>query len=198
MYSDKNFSALSPSSISGLQCSIVSDESCISGDSFRSKDHVQDFFRTCKALNLEGSIEGLICRSIEPPLAFDGRFGRMFWGFDRRLPSVKKGPQSNESYERENPWNRTISTVLWVHRKLPQSTVKPVLPSNESYESKTGCTRTLATVLWVPLRVSPISRPFFSMSRCLARQRPFFGQVSYFGPKARNAVLTLDQPPQPE
>ena len=88
-YSDKNFSALSPSSISGLQCSIVSDESCVSGDSFRSKDHVQDFFRTRKALNLEGSIEGLFCRSIEPPLAFDGRFGRMFWGFDRRLPSVK-------------------------------------------------------------------------------------------------------------
>ena len=65
--------------------------------------------------------------------------------------TVAKGPQSNESYERENPWNRTISTVLWVHKKLPQSTVKLVLPSNESYESKTGCNRTLATVLWVPL-----------------------------------------------
>ena len=37
-------------------------------------------------------------------------------------------PQSNESYEREN---RTISTVLWVHNKLPQSTVKVALPSNE-------------------------------------------------------------------
>ena len=66
--------------------------------------------------------------------------------------TVEKGPQSNESYERENPWNRTISTVLWVHKKLPQSTVKLVLPSNESYESKTGCNRTLATVLWVPLK----------------------------------------------
>ena len=65
--------------------------------------------------------------------------------------TVEKGPQSDESYERENPWNRTISTVLWVHKKLPQSTVKLVLPSNESYESKTGCNRTLATVLWVPL-----------------------------------------------
>ena len=65
---------------------------------------------------------------------------------------MEKGPQSNESYESENPWNRTISTVLWVHRKLPQSTVKLVLPSNESYESKTGCNRTPATVLWVPLR----------------------------------------------
>ena len=64
---------------------------------------------------------------------------------------MEKGPQSNESYERENPRNRTISTVLWVHKKLPQSTVKLVLPSNESYESKTGCNRTLATVLWVPL-----------------------------------------------
>ena len=53
--------------------------------------------------------------------------------------TVEKGPQSNESYERENPWNRTFSTVLWVHKKLPQSTVKLVLPSNESYESKTGC-----------------------------------------------------------
>ena len=65
--------------------------------------------------------------------------------------TVEKNPQSNESYERENPWNRTISTVLWVHKKLPQSTVKLVLPSNESYESKKGWNRTLATVLWVPL-----------------------------------------------
>ena len=39
-----------------------------------------------------------------------------------------------------------------MHKKLPQSTVKLVLPSNESYESKTACNRTLATVLWVPLR----------------------------------------------
>ena len=66
--------------------------------------------------------------------------------------TVEKGPLSNESYERESPWNRTISTVLWVHKKLPQSTVKLVLPSTESYESKTGCNRTLATVLWAPLR----------------------------------------------
>ena len=61
---------------------------------------------------------------------------------------MEKGPQS---YERENPWNRTLSTVLWVHKKLPQSTVKLVLSSNESCESKTSCNRTLATVLWVPL-----------------------------------------------
>ena len=38
-----------------------------------------------------------------------------------------------------------------MHNKLPQSTVKRVLPSNESYESKTGCNRTLPTVFWVPL-----------------------------------------------
>ena len=42
--------------------------------------------------------------------------------------TVKKGPQSNESYEREFPCNCTISTVLWVHRRRPQSTVRPVLP----------------------------------------------------------------------
>ena len=38
-----------------------------------------------------------------------------------------------------------------MHKKLPQSTVKRVLPSNKSYESKTSCNRTIATVLWVPL-----------------------------------------------
>ena len=42
-----------------------------------------------------------------------------------------------------------------MHKELPQSTVKLVLPSNESYESKTGCNRTLAIVLWVPLNFSP-------------------------------------------
>ena len=65
-------------------------------------------------------------------------------------------------YERENPWNRTISTVLWVRRKLPQSAVKLVLPSNKSYESKTGCNRTLATVLWVPLNFSATPTPHIS------------------------------------
>ena len=44
-----------------------------------------------------------------------------------------------------------ISTVLWVHHKLPQSTVSQAFPSNKSYESKAGCNRTPATVLWVPL-----------------------------------------------
>ena len=89
------------------------------------------------------------------------------WGARLGWPrsTVEKGPQSNESYERENPWNRTISTVLWVHKKLPQSTVKLVLPSNESYESKTGCNRTLATVLWVPQIVAG--------SASLTRLRPW-------------------------
>ena len=45
-----------------------------------------------------------------------------------------------------------ISTVLWVHQKLPQSTVSQAFQSNKSYESKAGCNRTPATVLWVPLR----------------------------------------------
>ena len=93
------------------------------------------------------------------------RFWRGFLQRDASMgwprSTVEKGPQSNESYERENPWNRTISTVLWVHKKLPQSTVKLVLPSNESYESKTGSNRsyrTLATVLWVPLNLPAKSK----------------------------------------
>ena len=45
-----------------------------------------------------------------------------------------------------------ISTVLWVHQQLPQSTVSQAFPSNKSYESKAGCNRTPATVLWVPLK----------------------------------------------
>ena len=70
-------------------------------------------------------------------------FWQPFLGWPRS--TVEKGPQSNESYERENLWNRTISTVLWVHKKLPQSTFKLVLPSNESYESKQA-----VTVPWQP------------------------------------------------
>ena len=50
---------------------------------------------------------------------------------------------------------KDISTVLWVHQKLPQSTVSQALPSNKSYESKAGCNRTPATVLWVPLIKGP-------------------------------------------
>ena len=46
-----------------------------------------------------------------------------------------------------------ISTVLWVHQKLPQSTVSQAFPSNKSYESKASYNRTPATVLWVPLIV---------------------------------------------
>ena len=54
-----------------------------------------------------------------------------------------------------------MSTVLWVRKKLPQSTVKLVLPSNESYESKTACNRTHATVLWVPQQTVFSKRCFF-------------------------------------
>ena len=50
-----------------------------------------------------------------------------------------------------------ISTVLWVHQKLPQSTVGQAFPSNKSYESKAGCNRTPATVLWVPLEQVNVS-----------------------------------------
>ena len=46
-----------------------------------------------------------------------------------------------------------ISTVLWVHQKLPQSTFSQAFRSNKSYESKAGCNRTPATVLWVPLNI---------------------------------------------
>ena len=62
-------------------------------------------------------------------------------------------------------FNRTLGA-----QKLPQSTVKRVLPSNESYESKTGCNRTLATVLWVPLNKHIASQT--SMVR--------FGELLYF------------------
>ena len=58
-----------------------------------------------------------------------------------------------------------LLTVLWVHRKLPQSTVKQVLPSNESYESRTGCNCTLATVLWVPLMNFRIRLPLSTGGR---------------------------------
>ena len=42
--------------------------------------------------------------------------------------------------------NRTISTVVWVHRKLPQMTVKAAPPSNETTEIKTGYDHTSAMV----------------------------------------------------
>ena len=44
----------------------------------------------------------------------------------------------------EHPRNRTIPTVLWVHRKLSQSTVSRANSSNKTYESKTGGNCTLA------------------------------------------------------
>ena len=80
-----------------------------------------------------------------------------------------------------------ISTVLWVHQKLPQSTVSQAFPSNQSYESKAGCNRTPATVLWAPApRVAAmielylvqcgICRGFLvreehSMDRCRSRRK---------------------------
>ena len=90
--------------------------------------------------------------NLQPPNFAENHGSTTYLGWPRS--TVEKGPYSDESYERENPWNRTISTVLWVHKKqLPQSAVKLILPSNESYESRTGCNRTLATVLWVPLNI---------------------------------------------
>ena len=43
-----------------------------------------------------------------------------------------KRPQSNESYERKSPWDRTISTVLWVHRRFPRSTACWVVAKGSS------------------------------------------------------------------
>ena len=64
----------------------------------------------------------------------------------------KKVPRAMRAMRGKTLENCTISTVLWVHRKLLQSTVKATLASNQSYESKTGSNRTPATVLWLPLK----------------------------------------------
>ena len=74
--------------------------------------------------------------------------------------TVEKGPRAMRAMRVKTLESRTISTVLWVHRRrLPQTTVKAALPSHESYESKTGCNRTPATVLgfhwWKHLQESP-------------------------------------------
>ena len=37
-----------------------------------------------------------------------------------------------------DPSSRTLSTVVWVHKELPQSNVNPVPPSTKTYESTTG------------------------------------------------------------
>ena len=50
----------------------------------------------------------------------------------------KKAPKSNESMTLWNPWNRTISTVLWVHLKLPQSSIKLLLCQATGTMSMTG------------------------------------------------------------
>ena len=51
------------------------------------------------------------------------------------LPPKDCGERSPEQWELcEGSWNRTLLTVLWVHRQLPlQSIVKVALPSNETY-----------------------------------------------------------------
>ena len=72
---------------------------------------------------------------------------------------------------RGNALETTVSTVLWVQRRLPQSTVRQVVPGNESHESETGCSRTLATVLWVPLILRDSqtdSQPLWSSCSCRA------------------------------
>ena len=58
-------------------------------------------------------------------------------------------PQSNESYERELLWSHTMWTRFLVHRKLPQSNVKPMLPSNRNHESK-KCKKIAVAVLLQP------------------------------------------------
>ena len=80
----------------------------------------------------------------------------------------KRSPKRWELWEgkAESPWNRTISTVLWVQRKLPQSTVEQVLSSNESYESKTGCNpypcnRTLGSIDLCLQGPTPQKRKFY-------------------------------------
>ena len=70
----------------------------------------------------------------------------------------------------------SFQPYFWVHRKLPQSTVKLVLASNESYESKTGCNRTLATILWVPLNPWPAgASKTASLNRNVAARHVAFG-----------------------
>ena len=67
-----------------------------------------------------------------------------------------------------------------MHGKLPQSTVKRVLPSNESHESKTGCNRTLATVLWVPLSDSNCCDFKFQIASLTNFCAPFFKEIPFF------------------
>ena len=102
---------------------------------------------TSKTL-FEGAMKQMLVRGRNQSQKF--RSGFVGWPWS----TLEKGPQSNESYQRENSRNRTISTVLWVHKIFLKITVKLVLPSNEIYESRTGCSRTLATVLWAPLSLA--------------------------------------------
>ena len=68
-----------------------------------------------------------------------------------------------------------------MHKKLPQSTVKLVLPSNESYESKTGCNRTLATVLWAPLKNNSKTEKTKQEGEKQTKKTSFSGVWRHFG-----------------
>ena len=91
------------------------------------------------------------------PNFFGAGFAELFniWADPGR--TVEKARRAMRAMRGKTLETVPFSTVLWVHKKLPQSTIKLVLPSNESYESKTGCNRTLATILWVPLNIVSVS-----------------------------------------
>ena len=94
----------------------------------------------------------------------------------------KKAPKAIRAMRGKPPQTvpfKGISTVLWVHQELPQSTVSQAFPSNKSYESKAGCNRTPATVLWVPLIQEPLNVPFLNGLFC----RQFSG-----GKKAHHGI----------
>ena len=65
--------------------------------------------------------------------------------------TVAKGAQSHESYEGECPWKRTVTTVLWVHRKLAQSSVRQVVSKQWELSEQNKLEPYLATVVWAPL-----------------------------------------------
>ena len=108
------------------------------------------------------------------------------WMMFQRKNSVSSARNSVSSLWHTNNRLKGTHWVLspWVHKKLPQSTVKLVLPSNESYEGKTGCNRTLATVLWVPLSLKPYSpKPYSARFRYVSGGRnllPKFMPISFF------------------
>ena len=78
-----------------------------------------------------------------------------------------------------------ISTVIWVHQRLPRSTVSQAFSSNKSYESKAGCNRTPATVLWVPLIMGCFRAPPPWLKRPIKRSMSpdFISSSSRFHPE---------------